>query len=66
MDSALKEVREGCLTCNAASKTFSVPCTTLRDKLAGKSPKERRMGPNPVFTKAEENSLVTFCNKQLK
>ena len=38
-----------------------MPRTTLRDKLAGKSPEERRMGPNPVLTKAEEGSLVAFC-----
>ena len=66
MDSALKEVREGRLTCNAASKTYNVPRTTLRDKVAGKSPEERRMGPSPVLTKAEEDSLATFCIKLLK
>ena len=66
MDSALKEIREGHLTCNAASKIYSVPRTTLRDKLTGKSPEERRMGPSPVLTKAEEDSLATFCIKLLK
>ena len=66
MDSALKEVREDRLTCNAASKTYNVPRTTLRDKVAGKSPEERRMGPSPVLTKAEEDSLATFCIKLLK
>ena len=66
MDSSLKEVREGRLTCNAASKTYNVPRTTLRDKVAGKSPEKRRMGPSPVLTKAEEDSLAAFCIKLLK
>ena len=43
-----------------------VPRTTLRDKLAGRSPEERQMGPNSVLTKAEETTLATFCIKLLK
>ncbi|KAL5471620.1 hypothetical protein EMCRGX_G029757 [Ephydatia muelleri] len=66
MDAALKEVREGRMTCFAASKTFSVPRSTLRDKLSGRSPEGRQMGPNPVLTRAEEASLTTFCIKLLK
>ncbi|KAL5467063.1 hypothetical protein EMCRGX_G031235 [Ephydatia muelleri] len=66
MDAALKEVREGRMTCFAASKTFGVPRSTLRDKLSGRSPEGRQMGPNPVLTRAEEASLTTFCIKLLK
>ena len=66
MDAALKEVREGRMTCYAASKTFGVPRSTLRDKLSGRSPEGRQMGPNPVLTRAEEASLTTFCIKLLK
>ena len=66
MDAALKEVREGRMTCFAASTTFGVPRSTLRDKLSGRSPEGRQMGPNPVLTRAEEASLTTFCIKLLK
>ena len=66
LDEALKEVREGHMTCNAASKTFGVPHCTLHDKLTGRSPEGRQMGPNPVLTRAEEASLATFCIKLLK
>ena len=61
MESALRELREGHMSCKAAAKAFGVPRTTLRDKLAGRSPEERQMGPN-----AEETALVTFCIKLLK
>ena len=58
MDAALKEVRKGHTTCYAASKTFGVPRTTLRDKLTGRSPEGRQMGPNPVLTRVKEQSTV--------
>ena len=66
MDAALKEAREGRMTCFAASETFGVPRSTLRDKLSGRSPEGRQMGSNPVLTRAEEASLTTFCIKLLK
>ena len=53
MELALVEIREGCMTCNAAAKAFGDPRSTLRDKLSGRSPEDRQMGPNPVLTKAE-------------
>eukprot|EP00731_Ephydatia_muelleri_P003157 Em0001g3157a len=65
MESALLEIREGHMSCKAAAKAFDVP-RTLRDKLAGRSPEERQMGPNSVLTKAEETALATFCQKLLK
>ena len=36
---------------NEASKTFGVPRSTLSDKLDGRSPEDRRLGPNPVLVK---------------
>ena len=38
----------------------------MRDKLSGRSPEDKQMGPNPVLTKAEESSLASFCIKLLK
>ena len=51
MESALRELREVHMSCKAAAKAFGVPRTTLRDKLAGRSPEERQMGPNSVLPK---------------
>ena len=66
MESALKEVHEGCMTRNAASKVFSVPWSTLWDKLNGKTPEDSRMGPLSVLSKAEETMFASFCIKYLK
>ncbi|KAL5493432.1 hypothetical protein EMCRGX_G014613 [Ephydatia muelleri] len=63
---ALKEVRDGHMSRNAASKAFGVPRSTLCDKLDGKTPEDRRMGPPSVLTKAEEAMLANFCIKYLK
>ena len=48
---SLRPLREGHMSCKAAAKAFGVPRTTLRDKLAGRSPEERQMGPNSVLPK---------------
>ncbi|KAL5499318.1 hypothetical protein EMCRGX_G010708 [Ephydatia muelleri] len=66
MELALKEVRDGRMSRNAASKAFGVPRSTLCDKLDGKTPEDRRMGPPSVLTKAEEAMLANFCTKYLK
>ena len=66
--SMLKEVREGRMTCFAASKTFGVPRSIhfVTNSLAEVLKEGRSMGPNPVLTRAEEASLTTFCIKLLK
>ena len=35
------------------------------DKLDGKSPEDRKMGPSTVLTKAEKAMLAAFCIKFL-
>ena len=52
MELALKEVRDGRMSRNAASKAFGVPRSTLC--VDGKTLEDRRMGPPSVLTKAEE------------
>ena len=66
MELALKEVHDGRMSRNAASKAFGMPRSTLCDKLDGKTPENRRMGPPSVLTKAEEAMLANFCIKYLK
>ena len=43
-----------------ASITFGVPHNTLENKVKGKSPRERKMGPSLVLTATEEDTLVKW------
>ena len=48
----LKDIRSGNLTCNAASKLYCIPRTTLNSKLLGNRPdKKCRPGPEPTLGK---------------
>lgn len=53
-ESMLKAIEE------AAARDNNVPRSTLQNKLSGKSPKERRMGPEAVLNKNEESILVKW------
>ena len=55
---AINKVREGHMSRHAASKAYGVPRSTLRDKLDGKRPEDRKMGTSTVLTKAEEAMLA--------
>ncbi|XP_051168142.1 uncharacterized protein LOC127285953 [Leptopilina boulardi] len=59
MLAALKDVENG-MTLSAASKLYNVPRTTLWDKYHGRSPVERKMGPECVLSKEEETLLVQW------
>lgn len=53
MKGALIAVKNGmCIT--EFSRTFAVLCSTLTYQLSGKSPVERRMGPQSVLSKEQE------------
>ena len=58
----------GQVQCHATKlpKRLVFPRSTLSDKLDGKSPEDRRMCPNPVLNKVEEDALAKHCNKILK
>ena len=45
---------------STAAKTFMVPRSTLNDKIHGRVPLERKMGPETVLTKEEELNLVKW------
>ena len=47
-------------TASEASKLYNIPRTTLRDKISGKAPVVKKMGPQTYLTEAEENVLVNF------
>lgn len=59
MQKALKAVAEG-MSVNKVAKTFVVPRTTLLYKHTGKTPIERKMGPQSILTKDEENVLENW------
>ncbi|XP_054263526.1 uncharacterized protein LOC128986934 [Macrosteles quadrilineatus] len=56
---AIEEVKNG-RSIKAAARDNNVPRSTLQNKLSGKSPKERRMGPEAVLNKTEESILVKW------
>lgn len=59
MEEALAAVRRREMSIRQASRTFSVPLTTLSDRVAGRVTRETP-GPDPVLTKAEENRLAMW------
>lgn len=59
MENALRAIDTGCSVLKAA-KTFNVPRTTLSDKIKGKSPLARKMGPESILSKEEEVLLVKW------
>ena len=57
---AYKAVREGGMSVYKAARVFGVPESTLRDRHLGLQPVENlpSHGPDPLFTKEEEKSLI--------
>ena len=60
---ALKEVREGRMSQRQASKVYSVPRTTLIDKLCGRRPEICRTGPPPAITVEDEEMFSQHVKK---
>ena len=46
-----------------ASKTHGVPRSTLMNKVHGKTPLNRRMGPSTILTETEKNALEEWICK---
>lgn len=59
MKKALQAVADG-MKVTTASKLYGVPRTTLLYKNIGVYPKERKIGPDTVLSKEEENLLVKW------
>ena len=58
MNAAIDDVLINNMSKNSAAKLHNVPVTTLCDKVAGRTPIERRMGSPTVLTKEEEKQIV--------
>jgi hypothetical protein len=60
MTEALIHIRAG-MAMREASRLFSVPRSTLQDRLSGRRPESaRKMGPKTVLTTTEELSIVKW------
>lgn len=60
MEKAIEAVNQGTCSIYEASKQFKVPRSTLDDKIKGRVPKQRKMGPATILTTEEEECLVTW------
>lgn len=59
MKRAVETVRSGKIALSA-SKQFNVPRSTLVNKVMGKSPIERKMGPAPLYNQKGELMVVNW------
>ncbi|KAF6217308.1 hypothetical protein GE061_001662 [Apolygus lucorum] len=59
MLAAIEDVRAGLPVATAAKKHI-VPRATLRDKVNGRTPVGRRMGPHSILSETEEKALVKW------
>lgn len=58
LNNAINAVELEGMSKREASRVYNVPRTTLRDKVANRVPRERRMGPRPYLTQLEEIDIV--------
>ena len=56
---AIKAVRDGMGT-NMAARSFSVPPSTLKDRISGRVKHGTNSGPVPYLDESEEKELVDF------
>ena len=66
MAKALDAVASGKMGVNRAAIEFNVPCTSLKDGVAGRVPDDCNMGPKRYLTYEEVSELVEFIIKCLK
>ena len=60
MEAAIRAVTSDEMGVNAASRSFDVPTTTLRDRLSGRVEHGLTMGTKPYLSKVEERALKDF------
>lgn len=63
---AVEDVRLKRISIRAAAKKYGVPRTTLKYKLDGTTPMERKMGPPSTLTQKEEVELVKWVENMAK
>ncbi|CAH2003841.1 unnamed protein product [Acanthoscelides obtectus] len=57
LQEVLQMIRTNLITISEASRRYSIPKSTLSNKLTGKVPQMRKMGPDTVLSSEEESNL---------
>lgn len=60
LSQAITDVRNGTMSIRQAERNYNVPHSTLINKLKGKTPEKRKMGPPTILTEEEEEILVRW------
>ncbi|KAK9729889.1 Tc5 transposase DNA-binding domain [Popillia japonica] len=63
---AISDIRNGNSSIRQAERTYNVPHSTLINKLKGRTPETRKMGPATILTQEEEKILVRWINASAK
>ena len=63
MEKAIEAVHKGTLSVRRASEIYSIPKSTLHDRISGKVVQGASSGPEPYLTITEETELVQFLTK---
>lgn len=66
LEKAIECVRLGSQSLNSAFQKYGVPKATLSKKVRGLAPMERRMGPNTVLNKGEEDKIANWILSKAK
>jgi hypothetical protein len=62
MQTTILSIKLGQRSIRNASKFFSIPASSIRDWMSGKT-KTKRQGHDPYLTEVEERELKTWCFK---
>ncbi|KAF6210599.1 hypothetical protein GE061_013705 [Apolygus lucorum] len=57
---AIRAVKAGTLSINKAAKIYGIPKGTLFNKVRGKVPMTRKMGPPTVLSQTEEENVMNW------
>ncbi|XP_063217115.1 uncharacterized protein LOC134527954 [Bacillus rossius redtenbacheri] len=66
LKAAIDAVQSGNSSIRKAAKDYGVPFSTLNNKVKGKVPLQRKMGPSSILSEAEENLLVCWIHAYAK
>ena len=65
MSSAIRAIKNG-MGVRQACQKFSVPKSTVLDKVKGRTPMKRKMGRDPYLKEEEETAIVNWIKRCLR